>query len=494
MYGDVNMSNNEYKNLKIIKDIKPFFEKKRLLEGEGEKLKRRQAANSDELDEMVERWTEKAFSLLGEVLGPYQNLLNVDLGQDFQEGLMSIPSVHKGNQIHFEDYFAVASPRAAYKRVLKDYSDYFLNEKKYGERKHSAWPVDKKDGVYKFIEKGFVNRPILNGALSGEIEKNVQDYFSETEKVFYKLRDRFLDGTRLKGFHDGMLHIWEGFWRDEIPSVFKVADNFKQILITAYYRTRNHLEILLLNEKGTEWWEWADVTLTTFLKGGSFLVQPPLKEYPKYFGLSPLEVYFNERNQLHRVNGAAIVWRDGTKHYFLNGVLVSEDIGKPGPDELDPKILLTLDNTTITREVIKKIGYENILRGLDAKLIDSWNGYELFGVLGVNDAGVRDFDEEEDDDDDLLFEPSSDEEAGEVDVGDDPDFDFEDSALSALRRLNQEMQDTFSASDNICLLKMTCPSTGQTYILRVPPEMTKAREALRWVNRGKKPEQFSVET
>nr|WP_264196540.1 hypothetical protein [Microseira wollei] len=41
---------------------------------------------------------------------------------------------------------------------------------------------------------------------------------------------------------------------------------------------------------------------------------------------------------------------------------------------------------------------------------------------------------------------------------------------------------------------MTCPSTGHIHALRVPPDMTSAREAIRWVNWGIDPEEFSVQT
>jgi hypothetical protein len=46
----------------------------------------------------------------------------------------------------------------------------------------------------------------------------------------------------------------------------------------------------------------------------------------------------------------------------------------------------------------------------------------------------------------------------------------------------------------IYLLKMTCPSTGFIHALRVPPNLTSAREAIRWVNGGIDPEEFSVQT
>ncbi len=41
---------------------------------------------------------------------------------------------------------------------------------------------------------------------------------------------------------------------------------------------------------------------------------------------------------------------------------------------------------------------------------------------------------------------------------------------------------------------MTCPSTDYIHILRVPPGITSAREAIKWVNWGIDPEQFDIET
>jgi internalin A len=46
----------------------------------------------------------------------------------------------------------------------------------------------------------------------------------------------------------------------------------------------------------------------------------------------------------------------------------------------------------------------------------------------------------------------------------------------------------------IYLLKMTCPSTGFIHALRVPPDLTSAREAIRWVNWDIDSDEFSVQT
>lgn len=46
----------------------------------------------------------------------------------------------------------------------------------------------------------------------------------------------------------------------------------------------------------------------------------------------------------------------------------------------------------------------------------------------------------------------------------------------------------------IVLLKMICPSTGYTHVLRVPPNMESAREAITWVNWDIDPKDFAVES
>lgn len=46
----------------------------------------------------------------------------------------------------------------------------------------------------------------------------------------------------------------------------------------------------------------------------------------------------------------------------------------------------------------------------------------------------------------------------------------------------------------IHLLKMICPSTKSIHVLRVPPDVKLARKAIRWVNWGTDPEEFSMQT
>ncbi|MEL6165981.1 MAG: hypothetical protein AAFR37_20305, partial [Cyanobacteria bacterium J06628_3] len=49
-------------------------------------------------------------------------------------------------------------------------------------------------------------------------------------------------------------------------------------------------------------------------------------------------------------------------------------------------------------------------------------------------------------------------------------------------------------SETMHLLKMVCPSTGFIHFLRVPPNITSAREAITWINWGIYQEEFEIQT
>ncbi|MBD1903832.1 leucine-rich repeat domain-containing protein [Trichocoleus sp. DQ-A3] len=96
--------------------------------------------------------------------------------------------------------------------------------------------------------------------------------------------------------------------------------------------------------------------------------------------------------------------------------------------------LLTEPNAEVRRVLIQQIGYERICQKLAAQAMDTWREYTLLRI--------------------------------------DADIDVEP----------------------IHVLKMTCPSTGHLHVLRVPPTLTSAREAICWVNWDVDPEAFTVET
>jgi len=147
----------------------------------------------------------------------------------------------------------------------------------------------------------------------------------------------------------------------------------------------------------------------------------------------PRHLRFDSQNRLHAEGEPAIEFADGWNFYYYHGVRLPEEYGQVHPNQWQSQWLLAEENAELRRVLIQGIGYDRICQELEAKQIDSWQEYAL---LQIDNADV---------------EP-------------------------------------------ICLLKMTCPSTGFIHGLRVPPNLTSAREAIGWVNWDIDPEEFSVQT
>jgi internalin A len=147
----------------------------------------------------------------------------------------------------------------------------------------------------------------------------------------------------------------------------------------------------------------------------------------------PRHLRFDSQNRLHAEGEPAIEFADGWNFYYYHGVRLPKQYGQVHPNKWQSQWLLAEENVELRRVLIQGIGYDRICQELQAKQIDSWQEYAL---LQIDNADV---------------EP-------------------------------------------ICLLKMTCPSTGFIHALRVPPNLTSAREAIGWVNWDIDPEEFSVQT
>jgi hypothetical protein len=105
--------------------------------------------------------------------------------------------------------------------------------------------------------------------------------------------------------------------------------------------------------------------------------------------------------------------------------------------------LLDEDNASVRQVLIDRLGYEKICDRLGAVSIDGWREYTLLKL----------------DDMQIIYE-------GRDEVGREP----------------------------MMLLKMTCPSTADIHILRVPPDMTSAEAAITWINHGIHPDEFAIQT
>jgi hypothetical protein len=143
---------------------------------------------------------------------------------------------------------------------------------------------------------------------------------------------------------------------------------------------------------------------------------------------------FDNQQRLHAEGSPAIQFRDGFSIYAHHGVRLPARYGTVHPNQWQAEWLLTEDNAELRRVLIQEIGYVRISQELQAKELDTWQEYTLLKI-----------------DNSVNLEP-------------------------------------------IHLLKMTCPSTGHIHVIRVPPHIGLARAAIRWVNWGINPEDFSVQT
>lgn len=139
-------------------------------------------------------------------------------------------------------------------------------------------------------------------------------------------------------------------------------------------------------------------------------------------------------NRLHADGQPAVQWSDREYYYFWRGIQIPQKYGAVLSDNWQPQWLLEEANTPRRCILIQGIGYDRILQDLEAVELDTWREYSLLKIQA-----------------DIDVEP-------------------------------------------IHLLKITCPSTKHIKVLRVPPNITSAREAIIWCNWGIDPEQFSVES
>lgn len=147
----------------------------------------------------------------------------------------------------------------------------------------------------------------------------------------------------------------------------------------------------------------------------------------------PRVLCFDSRHRLHAEGTPAIEYADGYSIYAYEGVRLPKKYELP-PEQWQANWLLEEKNAELRRVLIQGIGYDRLCQELEVVELDSWREYSLLRI------------------------------DSQVDV------------------------------EPIYLLKMICPSTAHIHATRVPPEITTAREAIRWVNWGTDPEDFSAES
>jgi hypothetical protein len=117
---------------------------------------------------------------------------------------------------------------------------------------------------------------------------------------------------------------------------------------------------------------------------------------------------------------------NGKVCYYMAGVRVSRSLYEESPAKWNPHELLRVPNAQLRCSLLGRFGYDRLLEKVESRIIET-----------VSDGG----------------------QLVEIDTG-----------KTADRNLDPMMR----------LIKVICPSTGQSYILRVPPEMEKFEQARQW--------------
>lgn len=149
----------------------------------------------------------------------------------------------------------------------------------------------------------------------------------------------------------------------------------------------------------------------------------------------PIELTVDSQMRLHGSGKPAILFADGSNIYAYQGVSLPHKYATVHPSSWKIEWILEENNAELRRILIHGIGYDRICQASFSEQLDQWQEYTLL----------------------------------KIDIND----DFREPAH---------------------LLKMTCPSTGKIHALRVPPSITSAREAIRWVNWDIDPSEFTIQT
>lgn len=140
------------------------------------------------------------------------------------------------------------------------------------------------------------------------------------------------------------------------------------------------------------------------------------------------------RTVLHAEAERAVEFSDGFGWYSVDGVEVPDYMGELPFSEWKAEWLIKERNAELRRVLIRRVGYEKLVKDLNAKQLDEWREYKLMEV-SVPDLPVK-----------------------------------------------------------INLLTMTCPSTGDMHCHRVAPEIRTAEEAIVKMNHGIHPDDFVWQT
>jgi hypothetical protein len=137
----------------------------------------------------------------------------------------------------------------------------------------------------------------------------------------------------------------------------------------------------------------------------------------------PLYMHRDDQNRMHCEDGPAIEYADGWKMWVWHNTIVTQQIIEQ-PHTLTPEQIIGESNAEIKRIMLERYGFEEFIRNSNAQKVHT----DSFGTLWKKDLG-------------------------EGEEGDDR---------------------------YLAMVEVVCPSTDRKYMLRVPPSMERARQAVAW--------------
>jgi len=133
----------------------------------------------------------------------------------------------------------------------------------------------------------------------------------------------------------------------------------------------------------------------------------------------PNEINRDNQTRLHSEFGPTISFQDGWELFYWHGIEIPKRLILQ-PETYSAEEMLAESNTEIRRCMFEKIGYQKVFDEMKPKIIERWNGYDLYHIV------------------------------------------------------------TRPGEEDIRLIKCVCPSTGREYYNRVPPDVPDCLSALTW--------------
>ena len=104
----------------------------------------------------------------------------------------------------------------------------------------------------------------------------------------------------------------------------------------------------------------------------------------------PERIEISGSGMLHCEQGPAAQFRDSCAVWALNGVAVPQWLVETPVEQIEPRRVVEIDNASIRREFVRKVGMERICHALSAACMDKQGDYELL-LLDLGNGRRRPF-------------------------------------------------------------------------------------------------------